>query len=456
MKRLVLFCLLLLALGASAKKHYRYRITLSDKQGSEYSVDAPQKFLSERALERRARQHLAVDETDLPVSKVYLQQILSKSVRLVHTSKWNNTVLVEVTDTMSVAEIARLPFVQATRRVWVEPDNVPERDKGRKKEVTNQAPDTLITSIYGYALRQIAIHNGQRLHEAGFKGSGMQIAVIDGGFFNVDAIGFFKGMKLLGTRDFVNGKSDIFAENPHGMMVLSCMAANTPHVLTGTAPEAAYWLLRSEDSDTEQPVEEDNWAAAIEFADSVGVDVVNSSLGYHSFDEPFPGYRYRDLDGYTSLISNSASMAADKGMVVVCSAGNSGKDEWKKVTPPGDADHVLTVGAVTCDSINATFSSIGNAADGRIKPDVMAVGVASVVSTNAGTTRPGNGTSFASPIFCGLVACFWQACPWLTAQEVIVAMQKAGNQSDCPDNIFGYGIPDVWKAYQVVIQKHQR
>lgn len=456
MKRMIVALMLLVALSVSAKKHYKYRICFSDKQGTEFSINNPHEFLSERALERRTSQHLAVDETDLPVSKAYLQQILSKNVRLVHTSKWNNTALVELTDTSIVKEIARLPFVKATRLVWIEPENTPKRNKKRKQEVTNQAPDTLGASVYGDALQQIAIHNGDKLHEAGFKGSGMTIAVIDGGFYNVDAIDFFKNMQLLGTHDFANVKSDIFAENAHGMMVLSCMAANMPQVLTGTAPEASYWLLRSEDADSEQPVEEDNWAAAIEFADSVGVDVINTSLGYHTFDEPHAGYRYRDLDGYTSLISNSASMAADKGMIVVCSAGNAGKTEWKKVTPPGDAEHVLTVGATTREGVNAEFSSVGNSADGRVKPEVMAVGVSSAVSSTTGTTRRGNGTSFASPIFCGLVACFWQACPWLSAHEVIDAIRKAGSQADYPDNIYGYGIPDMWKAYQTALQQQQQ
>lgn len=260
-------------------------------------------------------------------------------------------------------------------------------------------------------------------------------------------------MNLLGTRDFVNPRSDIYAENYHGMKVLSCLAANRPHVLVGTAPEAAYWLLRSEDDDTEQLVEEDYWAEALEFADSAGVDVVNTSLGYYEFDDKAMNYRYRDLDGRYSLMSHSASLAADKGMVVVCSAGNSGRGVWKKITPPGDAKNILTVGAVNRELVNADFSSVGNTTDGRIKPDVMAVGVSSAVAGTDGTVSYANGTSFASPILCGLVACFWQACPWLTARQVVEAVQNAGDRKEYPDNIFGYGIPDIWKAYQTALKK---
>lgn len=263
-------------------------------------------------------------------------------------------------------------------------------------------------------------------------------------------------MRLMGTRDFVNPLSDIYAENNHGMKVLSCLAANKPNVLVGTAPEASYWLLRSEDDDTEQQVEEDYWAAALEFADSVGVDVVNTSLGYYEFDDKSCNYRYRDLDGRYSLMSHSASLAAEKGMVVVCSAGNSGRSPWKKVTPPGDADHVITVGAMNHNLVNAEFSSVGNTADGRVKPDVMAIGVDSAVAGTDGTVSQANGTSFASPTFCGLVACFWQACPWLTAKEVIEAVRRSSDRVEYPDNIYGYGIPDIWKAYQTELKKKKQ
>ena len=183
--------------------------------------------------------------------------------------------------------------------------------------------------------------------------------------------------------------------------------------------------------------------------------MVNTSLGYYEFDEGFPAYRYRDLDGHYSLMSHSASLAADKGIVVVCSAGNSGDDPWKKVTPPGDSENVLTVGAINKNLVNARFSSIGNSADGRIKPDVMAVGVNSVVTGTDGSVSKGNGTSFASPIMCGIVTCFWQACPWLTAKEVIEAVRQVGDRVDYPDNIYGYGVPNLWKAYQKELEKRK-
>ena len=447
-------CLFVLSMGqASAEKVYKYRVSLKDKVGTTYSIDKPEEFLSERAIERRNRQQLPIDETDLPVSGKYVDELKATGARLVTTSKWNNTVVLEVSDTLLMDEISKKSFVTGVKKVWVSPDSIPPRNMKRKKEVKNKVEKT--DCHYGNALRQIEIHGGDSLHTAGFAGKGMHVAVIDAGFYNADEIKFFRKMDLLGTRDFVNPNSDIYAENAHGLMVLSCMAANLPKVFVGTAPEASYWLLRSEDNDSEQPIEEDYWAAAIEFADSVGVDVVNTSLGYYEFDKGFPAYRYRDLDGHYSLMSHSASLAADKGVVVVCSAGNSGDDPWKKVTPPGDSENVLTVGAINKNLVNARFSSIGNSADGRIKPDVMAVGVNSVVTGTDGSVSKGNGTSFASPIMCGIVTCFWQACPWLTAKEVIEAVRQVGDRVDYPDNIYGYGVPNLWKAYQKELEKRK-
>jgi len=452
MKRIVLGCIVaLLVLSASAERNYKYRVNLKDKVGTACSVDNPQAFLSERALERRNRQNLPIDETDLPVSQQYIKELLGTGARLVTSSKWNNTVVLEVSDTLLMDKVKEMSFVKGIKKVWTQPDSIPVRNKNRKKEVTNDVKES--GHYYGKGFRQINIHGGDSLHAAGFTGKGMHVAVIDAGFYNADKIKFFKKMDLLGTRDFVNPNSDIYAENSHGMKVLSCMAANIKDAFVGTAPEASYWLLRSEDQDTEQPIEEDYWAAAIEFADSVGVDVVNTSLGYYEFDEGYGGYRYRDLDGHYSLMSHSASVAADKGIVVVCSAGNSGRSAWKKVTPPGDSENVITVGALTKELKNAEFSSIGDTSDGRVKPDVMAIGVNSVVSGNDGTVSKANGTSFASPIMCGVVACFWQACPWLTAKEVIKAVQQAGDRVDYPDNIYGYGVPNLWKAYQKEVEK---
>lgn len=429
----------------------RYRVYLADKTATSYSLERPEEFLSSRAIERRVRQHLPVDSTDLPVCRTYIEGLRRTGGKVLNHSKWNNTVVVQLSRREVLDSIRALPFVRGVKRIWISPDAVIPKNKDRKKMVTNKVTKT--DDYYGHAAAQIRMHHGDSLHAAGFRGEGMQIAVIDAGYYNVDAIKLFRRLNLLGTHDFVNPESDIYEEHSHGLKVLSCMAADKPNVMVGTAPKAAYWLLRSEDNDTEQPIEEDNWAAALEFADSVGVDIVNTSLGYYEFDDKEENYRYRDLDGKTSFMSRTAARAADKGLLVICSAGNAGAGKWKKISPPADAENVIAVGALDYDRTNADFSSIGNTADGRVKPDVMALGVRAVVIGENGGISKASGTSFAAPIFCGLAACLWQACPYLTAKEMIDVIRRSGSRYAHPDNIYGYGVADIWKAYLLALKE---
>ncbi len=449
----ILLCAWMLVCTATASAEntlYRYRVQLKDKAQTAYSLDRPEEFLSLRSIERRTRQGLKPDSTDLPVCAAYIRRLEAQGGKFVSASKWNNTVLMQTADEQTAERFLANPFVKSVRKVWVGSDSVPERPRDRKKEVADKW--NKLGDVYGTAADQIRIHRGDSLHEAGFRGQGMTIAVIDAGYYNVDAMKIFGKLRILGAKDFVNPSSDIYAEHEHGMKVLSCMAADKPHVMVGTAPEAAYWLLRTEDNDSEQPAEEDNWAAAVEFADSVGADIVNTSLGYFSFNDATDNYLYRELDGHTSLMAASASRAADKGMLVVCSAGNSGAASWKKITPPADAKNVLTVGAIDALGLNAPFSSVGNTADNRIKPDIMAMGVHTAVAGRNGGTAYANGTSFASPVFCGLAACLWQACPWLTVRQLIDVVHRASDRYAFPDNIYGYGVTDIWKAYRLALK----
>lgn len=447
MRKLISFlAIALLATGASAQQDtLKYRISLKDKAATEYSLKKPEKYLSAKAIERRRKQNLPIDSTDLPVCRKYIDEIRKQGVKIVVTGKWDNFVTVSCNDTTLIDRIAALPFVLSTEKVWISPGAGKPSMATERDSVLNQ-PTIHPDSIYGRAITQIQMSNGDKLHEAGFKGQGMTIAVIDAGFHNVDKITAMQNIRILGTKDFVNQQADIFAESSHGMSVLSCIGMNRPDIMTGTAPEASFWLLRSEDEYSEHLVEQDYWSAAVEFADSVGVDVINTSLGYYSFDDKSKNYKYRDLDGRHALMSRQASHIADKGMILVCSAGNSGAGSWKKITPPGDADNVLTVGAIDKRAVLATFSSVGNTADHRVKPDVVAVGVGSDVIRTDGNQGRANGTSFSSPIMCGMVTCLWQACPTLTAKEVIELVRRSGDRAGFPDNIYGYGVPDMWKA----------
>lgn len=452
-KLLIVSCLLafVASISMSAQDTLRYHIDLKDKAATKFSLKRPEKFLSAKALQRRQKQNLKVDSTDLPVPEAYIKAIQQTGVKVLVTSKWENFVTVSCNDTTKIEQIRALPFVKQAVKVWKAPDSfilASRRDTIINDLTVN--PDT----IYGTGFGQIHVSNTDRLHEAGYKGQGMTIAVIDGGFHNFDRIPVLDNVKVLGTKDFVNPEADIFAESSHGLSVLSCMATNKPGVMIGTAPEASYWLLRSEDSDSEYPIEQDYWAAAVEFADSVGVDLINTSLGYNEFDDSSMNFKLRDLDGQRSVISRVASRLADKGMILVCSAGNSGNSVWKKITPPADAENVLTVGAMVWQTgVIASFSSVGNTQDGRIKPDVVAAGVRANVINSHGSQGRANGTSFASPIMCGMVACLWQACPTLTAKEVMELVRQSGDRAAYPDNIYGYGIPDMWKAYQSYLNK---
>ena len=465
----VLFATTTLASTTSSKKEYpggRYyiwRYTLKDKQGTTYSLDHPGRWLSHKSIERRRRQGLQLDSTDLPVSHLYLKNIEKAASSLTHQTKktptewtiigisrWQNTVLVRSNDSTLLRHLATLDFVKASRQVWVSPDSI-ERGTPKVKVHDKWNPwDSIRGEYYGNGRDQIEMLNGHRLHSIGHKGRGMTIAVLDGGFQSCDQIPAFQKTDILGVKDFVYPNSTHFyRETDHGTKVLSAMAANEPQILVGTAPEARYWLLRCEDQQTEQPVEEDYWTMAAEFADSAGVDIISSSLGYNEYDNHLGDYRLRDLDGKTALISRTASMLAGKGIILINSAGNLGMGPWKKITFPADAKDILTVGAVNFDRKSAPFCGVGPTQDGRVKPDVMALGSPASLISGRGTVIRDMGTSFSTPVVAGLVACLWQALPDKTALEIINLVRQTSSQHQEPDNVYGYGIPNFWRAYMI-------
>ena len=442
---------------------YRYRVYLKDKKGSPYSVSRPEDFLSAKAIERRKKQNLPVDETDIPVNRSYLTQIEGCGVKLINCSKWNNTVVVQTLDTTRMEQVNALACVDSVRKVATY-TSMPKPDLNRKDLVENIGEDPESKSFfagmkddlierhltsaykYGKAHNQIKMLNGIELHDKGYRGQGMTIAVIDGGFHNADVIPYFKNVKILGSRDFAKIGGNEFEEEEHGTMVLSCIATNCRGQMIGTAPEASFWLLRSEDGHSEQMVEEDNWCAAVEFADSVGADVVTTSLGYTVYDNKADNIKLWELDGKTRIISKSASMGASKGMVLVQAAGNEGSfSHWKLIGAPADADNILSVGAVNDSREIAYFSSLGNSADNRIKPDICAQGEDCCVIDKSGEITTADGTSFATPITAGMVACFWQAHPNLTAKEIIALIRSYGDNASHPNNVYGWGIPDYAK-----------
>lgn len=426
---------------------YKYRVYFKDKKESPYKKSRPQEFLSQKALDRRAKWNLKIDDHDLPVSPAYVKRLAENGNQVLCVSKWNNTALVQNTDSTKLEALAELPFVTKVQRVFAAvpyqySDDVTEK---RKAGIEDSFDTTVF--FYGKGVRQIEQLNGITLHRAGFRGQGMTIAVIDGGFYNADAMKLLDNVKVLGTHNFVRPNQSVYDEGSHGMSVLSCIGTNKPYSFVGTAPEAEFWLLVSEDGFSETPAEEDYWAAAVEFADSVGADVANTSLGYNKFDIEDLSVKVEELDGHTHLISRSASLTASRGLMLVNSAGNSGGNTWKYITPPADANNIITVGAVDLKGEVAVFSSLGNTADGRIKPDVMACGLGATVAESDGMIGYANGTSFSSPITAGMVACLMQALPDFRPEEIIALLHECGNNAKHPNSLYGYGIPDYWKAY---------
>lgn len=434
-------------------KCFMVRVYLTDKGASPYSLQHPEAFLSAKALQRRERQHLEVDSTDLPVSPYYVEHIEHQGLEVVSRSKWNNTIVVRGKNQRQLRQLESLPFVAKTVRVFTSPDSIGKTTRSHFRSEFNSWDESPV-SEYGATAEQIGMLSGTRLHRMGFRGRGMTIAVMDGGFMNADQIPALKTIRLEGTRDFVVPASkDIFKEMEHGTMVLSVMAVNVPNFYVGTATDASFWLLRCEDAQTESLVEEDYWAAAAEFADSVGVDIINSSLGFHEFDDKTTNHDYDELDGQQTLISHTASMLASKGIILVNSAGNEGMGTWKKINFPADARDIITVGAVSPNGKNAAFSAIGPTADRRIKPDVMALGSPTTVVTGRGTISKDMGTSFAAPLITGMVACLWQAFPQRTAMEVISAVVRSSDRWEHPNDVYGYGVPDFNKAYQLLAKR---
>jgi serine protease AprX len=443
---LIVYLIALVFFSNAQTAPQKFWVQFTDKSNSSYSISSPQAFLSDKALERRSKSDIAVTEQDIPVNQAYIDQVLAiGDLFLLHESKWFNSISIFCSDSALMLEVSALPFVQTTRNV--------NRFETEPIEVnsTRAASSTSENIDYGASFTQIEQINGLPLHQRGFKGEGIYIGVLDAGFRFYSILPIFEKARNEGrinqVIDFAEGDFDVDGHSNHGTYVLSTMAGYDEGNLIGTAPDANYFLFRTEESDSEFVIEEDNWVAAVEMADKLGIDVINSSLGYSLFDNPAQDHSYAEMNGETARISIAAQIAANKGMLVVTSAGNSGSSPWKYITAPGDAKDILTIGAVTTDGVHAAFSGFGPTADGRIKPNVMAMGQAATFASLDSTFIQGNGTSFSSPILCGMAACLWQAHPNKNNMEIISAIERSAQLYSAPNDSMGYGIPDFWKAH---------
>ena len=430
----------------------KYWIHFSDKNNSEFSIDNPSAFLSQRAIDRRTNQNIAFDFSDLPVNQNYIEQVLAiGNIAFLNKSKWLNAITIFTLDSNVLNEVRDLPFVSLVKST--------KQIRGKNNIEYNQVISSSEKSSgdyyadkYGNSFNQIAMMNGHLLHDAGFEGQGMLVAVLDGGFefanitFALQPI--FNSGNIVSTKDFTDGDDFVFNGGTHGSSVLSCMAGNLAGNLYGTSPRAKYVLLKSEITSSEFIVEEYNYVAAAEYADSIGADIINSSLGYTQYDDPSTNHTYMDMDGNTTVVTIGADKAASKGILVVSAAGNSGNNPWYYISAPSDGDSVLCIGAVDAQELHASFSSYGPSADGRIKPNVVAQGRNAVVCDDSAGVKTASGTSFASPILAGLAASLWGAHPTATNMDIFYAIEKSADLFDNPNDSMGQGIPDFMKAHE--------
>lgn len=449
MKKIISVVLLLVSLSTFAQEDAW--IYFADKPDAAFYLENPLEMLSQKALDRRARQGIALDGKDVPIHQAYTDAIMAANgITVMAKSKWLNAVHVRGSqaDIENLAEfnfVATIDFADKFINLqgkFAHPQNLP----------VNKAQNGTTDFAYGNSANQIRMLNGHLLHEQDFTGAGMTIAVLDGGFPGVESLAPFERLKnnsqILGGYNYVERSHNFYTGGTHGTVVLSTMGGYSEGQLVGTAPDAFYYLFVTEDTGGENPVEESYWVEAAEKADSLGVDIINTSLGYFSYDDPSYSYTYEDIDGQTSFITRGANIAFSRGIFCVTSAGNSGNSDNPHISAPADAFNTLTVGAVDQNENRTVFSSIGPTYDQRIKPDVMAKGAAATVSNAQGQIATANGTSFSSPITAGLVACLWQALPELTNAELLQLIKSSADSYHNPDNQYGYGIPDFSLALQ--------
>jgi serine protease AprX len=447
MKKLVFILIIVMASLSSAQDFHAW-IYFADKPNTVASLTNLQSILTQRALDRKARHSIPIDDRDMPVNQLYVAQIKAQlGITYKAQSKWFNCVHV-VGATTDIDALANLSFVSSI--------DYADPTKSASRSYQDKFAQTVTTPLaYGTATNQIQMIGLDDLHNTGNTGSGMLIAVTDSGFPNVDINTGFTQLRtsngIAGGWDFVDRDATIYEDHYHGARVLSVMAGNEPGNFEGTAPDARYHLFRTEEASQETPAEMSYWVQAAERADSLGVDVINVSLGYLDFDNTAESLNYQDMNGITAFISRGANVAFEKGIIVVTSAGNSGNSNLHPYnSAPADALGAFSIGSVTAAEVKSSFSSIGPTVDGRIRPDIAAQGSATATIDESGNLVATSGTSFSAPLISGSVACLMQAFPNLTPQQIVDAVRDSAHQATTPDNLLGYGIPDFGAAQQTL------
>jgi serine protease AprX len=437
------FLFLLLCFPFSLFSQDRYFVSFKDKTNTPYSVSDPLKFLSQKSMGRRIKENFITDNEDLPVDPVYVTQVKSTGASVFFTSRWFNGALIQANTSIASA-VSMLPFVSKVELVA----HGTKLIGGRKKSINKLERIDATNSLQNQAqLEMIGLNEMQAF---GYHGEGVDVAVFDAGFIGVNTLSSFQTIyqeaRMKSTFNFVNNSTNVYSAFDHGTEVLSIIAGNVSNTYLGGAYKANFFLYQTEDVSSEYRIEEYNWLFAAERADSAGVDVINSSLAYNTFDDPSMDYTYKNLDGKTSVVSRAAHKAFERGIVVVNSAGNEGNNSWKYIDVPADAEGVIACGAVDNFGYRSSFSSIGPSSDGRIKPDVSGLGEGSIIISSSGSIVTGSGTSFSSPLIACLAIGLRQALPQASAKEIYQRIIISASQATHPDNFLGYGIPNFTSA----------
>lgn len=429
----------------------RYMVFFKDKEGISYTLDNPIAFLSQGAVDRRIRQGIDIEVRDLPVQSAYVDGVRGAGAEVFHTTRWMNGVLV-VCEASVISTVQSLPYVD--RVEFVSPPSGGE--SGGRRSFNFRSKNNHAGIETESQLSMLGIH---RMHEGDYTGAGVTIAVLDSGFPGVDKVAAFRHIfeadrfAQAVSYDFVHHSADVFQYDDHGTEVLSVIGALIPDAYTGGAFAASFQLFVTEDVVTEYRIEEYNWLFAAERADSAGADIIHSSLGYYDFDEPSMNYSLSQMDGKTAVVTQAAQLAAERGIIVVTSAGNEGNiASWRIITAPADAVDVLAIGGVNSTREKTNSSSIGPSADNRIKPDLAALGMGVKVVKGNGQISTASGTSLAAPLVTSLAAGLVQRYPDLTSREIMTLLKQTASQATRPDNLLGYGIPN----FQAVVNFQER
>jgi subtilisin family serine protease len=434
-----------------------YWVKFKDKQNNTYSLSNPLQFLSQQSLNRRSNQGLVPDSSDLPVSPAYVDSITPYITRVVESLKWFNMVVVEINDTSYINTIKQFSFVDSIAPIITYPFKALNQNNNLEGPGTPVNQQIIYPDVHGIAYHQLNMMNGDLLHQMGYQGQGMLIAMMDNGWNGVDTQHAFDSVRprILDSWNFVDPQETIYNDSiadaygtttAHGTQTFGCVAGNIPYQYVGSAPDASFALYHTQDNVVEWVMEEYYWDAAAERADSMGAQILSTQLGYNYFADGIGNHTYADLNGNKTMITMAGNTAASKGMLVFNSAGNEGEYPWYYIDAPADGDSIIAVGAVDSAENVAAFSSRGPNSAGRIKPDLCAQGSMAAVLI-WGQPYYNSGTSFSCPILAGCAACLWQAFPTKTAQQIKDAIMISADHFWTPDNNHGYGIPNFYNAY---------